>query len=75
MKRLQAWGAFFFAMFLSLADVVDMNVWPDQSFSVSKPNVEILWVWATIALGATAITAWGKIKGLRAGLEENAKEE
>lgn len=75
MKRLQAWGAFYFAMVLSLADVVEMNVWPEQSFSITKPSVEIIWVWAAIAVGTAALTVAGKVKGIQSQLTENDKEE
>ncbi|MFC6998082.1 hypothetical protein [Rufibacter roseus] len=75
MKRLMSWLAFFFIMFLSLADVVEMHLWPEQSFAVSKPNVEVLWVWVPIVVGGVGITAWSKIRNIQAGLTETNKDE
>lgn len=66
MKRLQAWGGYFFAMLISFSFMVDMNLWPGQSFSVKAPPLEVLYAWIVVGLGQTALTILGKIQSIKA---------
>lgn len=66
MKRLQAWGGYFFAMFLSFTNVVAMNLWPEQSFSVTASPDWLIYAWIVVGLGQTALTILGKIESIKA---------
>lgn len=70
MKRLQVFGAYFFAIILSLTNVVNLNIWPEQAFAVTPAPEWLVFAWIGVALGQSFLTMKGKLQN-RKTADEN----
>lgn len=60
LKRLQNVLATFFSVLLTLPYVIELHLYPVQSFNLKEPPVEVLIIWVSVALSMGALTITGK---------------